>query len=313
MADSVHPRRVDAHSVRSRLQRFTVVGALAVTALASVIALGGGGAVAATQTDDERSAVTAGSGYLALGDSIVFGFRETANLPTPDYSNAANFAGYPENVSDALDLRLTNASCPGETSSSFVAENVPSNGCENGPFGSIGYRARAPLHAQYRGTQLRYAIHYLRENPHTRLVSLMIGANDALLCQHTTSDGCASELPAVLAQISTNVRTILGSLRGDAGYRGKIVIVSYYSLDYSSLTLNALSQTVNAAVYSAALPYTVVVADGYGLLENAAAQAGGASCTAGLLTSLTTGGCGVHPSVAGQSLLALALERAIKY
>ena len=55
----------------------------------------------------------------------------------------------------------------------------------------------------------------------------------------------------------------------------------------------------------------MVIADGFGEFEAAAAHSGGNTCTAGLLTQLSTGGCGIHPSYAGQSLLAQALEKAI--
>jgi hypothetical protein len=48
----------------------------------------------------------------------------------------------------------------------------------------------------------------------------------------------------------------------------------------------------------------VVIADGFGELQAASARSGGDTCTAGLLTQLSTGGCGIHPSYAGQALLA---------
>ena len=63
---------------------------------------------------------------------------------------------------------------------------------------------------------------------------------------------------------------------------------------------------------SAAKPFHVVMADGFAAFRAAARQSGGDSCKAGLLTQLTTGGCGVHPSLAGQALLALAVEQAIR-
>jgi hypothetical protein len=58
----------------------------------------------------------------------------------------------------------------------------------------------------------------------------------------------------------------------------------------------------------------VVIADGYGELQKAAAHFGGSVCQAGLITELrnTPGMCGIHPSYAGQSLLALSLEKAIR-
>ena len=64
---------------------------------------------------------------------------------------------------------------------------------------------------------------------------------------------------------------------------------------------------------AAAKPYHVVIADGYGELATATARFGGNSCTAGLLTQLgTVGKCGIHPSYAGQTLLAAAVEKAIR-
>src|SRR5258708_24063365 len=53
--------------------------------------------------------------YLALGDSVAFGFN-----PLVDPHNADNFIGYPTPVAAALKENLTNASCPGETSTHFI-------------------------------------------------------------------------------------------------------------------------------------------------------------------------------------------------
>ncbi len=256
--------------------------------------------------------VHAGSRYLALGDSVPFGFREATNQPLPDYTDAASFVGYPEDVAAELSLRTANASCPGETSASLIHAYAPSNGCESAAGGSgPGYRDAFPLHVGYRASQLHFAVHYLQGHRDTRLVSLMIGANDALLCQASTADHCVSELPAVLKQIATNVATILKRIRGEAAYRGQIVIVNYYSLNYSSPLANAQSQALNQAMDAGAKSYHVRFADGFGTFQRAAAQAGGDSCAAGLLTTLSTGGCGVHPSVAGQELLAGAIERVV--
>jgi len=280
--------------------------------LGVVLVAGLAGPLTPTFAGGHPGAPRSASGYLALGDSVTFGYREQANLPTPDYSDASSFVGYPEDVGVALGLHVANAACPGETSTSLIEPGVVSNGCENSPGGGPGYRTLYPLHVSYSGTQLQYALRYLRTHPHTGLVSLMIGANDAFLCQETTADHCAAELPAVLKQISSNVGDILWSIRRVAHYRGQIVIVNYYSLDYSNPTDNAGSQALNQAVDSAAQPFDVVIADGFSVFQNAALQSSGNTCQAGLLTQLTTGGCGIHPSVAGQALLALAVEEAIQ-
>ncbi len=278
--------------------------------LIAAMALGGGVAVAlpasASPHESHGHAVRAGSGYLALGDSVPFGFREAANAPTPDYTQPDTFVGYPEDVAANLSLDETNAACPGETSSSLIDVTAPSNGCEN------GYRLAFPLHVSYSGPQLAFAVHFLRSHHQTRLVSLMIGANDGFLCQNTTADHCASELPAVLQTIATNVGTILRTIRHHGDYEGQIVVVNYYSLDYTSPVQNGLSQALNQAIDAAAAPFGVEIADGFGAFQQAAAQAGGNTCAAGLLTTLTTGGCGVHPSVAGQAVLAGAVERVVR-
>jgi hypothetical protein len=56
----------------------------------------------------------------------------------------------------------------------------------------------------------------------------------------------------------------------------------------------------------------VKIADGYGLFGQASVRSGGSPCAAGLLTQIGGGKCGIHPSYAGQALLAQAVAKAIK-
>jgi lysophospholipase L1-like esterase len=258
-----------------------------------------------------------GTRYLALGDSVTFGYMESNVVPAPNYHNAASFFGYPELAGDALHLTVANAACSGETSSSLINPKAQSNGCENSPgHPSVGYRTQFPLHVKYKGSQLAFALSYLKAHKNVSLVSLMIGANDFFVCQETEADGCATtaEQKAVAAKVTSNIHTILGSIRKKAHYKGQIAIVNYYSLNYAVPAVNAQSQLLNKVQDAAAKPYHVVIADGYGELQKGAAHFGGSTCQAGLITELnnTPGMCGIHPSYAGQSLLALALEKAIK-
>ena len=137
--------------------------------------------------------------YLALGDSVAFGYVPPDAVPAPDYLDPSSFVGYPEDVAQALHIPVANASCPGETTASFYIPGAQSNGCENSPGSSVGYRTEFPLHVQYAGTQMLYALRYLATHRNTRLVTIDIGANDVFLCQETTADVCASpaELQAV--------------------------------------------------------------------------------------------------------------------
>lgn len=268
--------------------------------------------------------VVAGSRYLALGDSVSFGYIESNATTAQDYAKPKNFIGYPEDVAANLGLKLTNAACPGETTGSFINVNAQSNGCTNlpsttagGPPAPGGYRANYPLHAKYKNaneSQLAYAEAYLKKYPKTRLVSLMIGANDGFLCLEQSTDNCVSEFVALQKQIKHNAKIILKGLRG-TGYTGQIVVLTYYSTDYNSTIGNVQSQQVSKAVTDAGAKYGIEVADGFREFEAAAAQAGGDTCAAQLLTALTgadAGTCGVHPSLAGQALLAQAVEQAIE-
>src|SRR5712692_858675 len=83
--------------------------------------------------------------YLALGDSVAFGYS-----PLADPTNAGNFIGYPTPVAAALKETLTNASCPGETSSHFINLTGSDNVC--GP-----WRFNFPLHVAYSTAQLDFA------------------------------------------------------------------------------------------------------------------------------------------------------------
>jgi lysophospholipase L1-like esterase len=255
------------------------------------------------------SPVTRGSGYLALGDSVTFGYQEATVTPSPDYNDPASFLGYPEQIGTALHLKVTNLACPGETSASLINDKAPTLACEN------AYRKDFPLHVKYSGSQLAFAVSYLKQHKNVRLVSLMIGANDLFLCQETTPDGCMGpgELQAALAKISANVKTILSTIRKQAHYGGQIAIVNYYSLNYASPTVNSESQELNHALDTGAAPFHVRIADGYGQFQAASVRFGNSPCLAGLITQTGAyGTCGIHPSYAGQALLAKALTTAIK-
>jgi lysophospholipase L1-like esterase len=299
-------------SIRRRAFAVTVA---VVVAVASLVITAGTTLAATARVQP----VVAGSTYLALGDSIVFGYRESSNMPNPDYSNAANFMGYPEDIAAALGLKLTNAGCPGETTSSMIDKTADSNGCENRYDSTSqqqvagGYRTAFPLHTSYRRSQLPFAEQFLKRHPGTRLVTLTIGANDAFLCVSKTSDGCVSEFGTLLTTIKTNIATILKRIRA-TGYTGQIVLVDYYSLNYSDSTLTGEIQILNSNIEQAAKPYNVRVASAFNAFKNATAQNGGDTCQAELLTVLTNASspCGVHPSVQGQALLAQTAMARVK-
>jgi lysophospholipase L1-like esterase len=248
--------------------------------------------------------------YLALGDSVAFGYSPPQVTPPAAYEHAANFKGYPEYLGPWFGLQVKNASCPGETSGSLIDMTQQSNGCENSIGSDTGYRDLYPLHVGYPGNQLTYAKSFLhRYGSATKLVSINVGANDIFLCQATTSDQCTgSDFPATLNQIGTNLATILATLRG-VGYHGKLVVLAYYAISYTDPIQVAGTQLLNQTLSTVAQRYHALVADGYNTFKNASG-AGGDPCAAGLLIPLPGGGCNIHPSAYGQILLANAVAEA---
>jgi lysophospholipase L1-like esterase len=251
--------------------------------------------------------------YLALGDSVAFGYVPPEAVPAPNYRNAHSFVGYPEYLAQRLNERVSNASCPGETTASMLVAGAPSNGCENSPGSPVGYATLYPLHVQYRGTQMEYALHYLAAHKHTRLVTIDIGANDAFLCQETTPDQCSSpaELQGVANEIAANLGTVFHDLRIIAGYRGPIVALTYYSLSYSDPAAIASAQFLDSVIAGVTTASGGIVADGFAAFQGPSLGSGGDPCAAGLLIRLPNGTCNIHPSPAGHRLLAAAIAKAI--
>ena len=275
-----------------------------VLVLLGVVALVGGttpalAATAGPSSDTARHDRT----YLALGDSVPFGY--IGNRPDL-YPNPDNLVGWPNFVADELDLRLRNASCPGETTDSFIDATAQSNGCENRLGSDIGYRDLYPLHVTYEGSQLDYAIKTLDHGPRVRLVTLQLGANDGLICVATNACATPEGLAALAAHVQKNLDLILGQLRTEGHYWGRIAVVTYYALDYTDAAGVAFIQAVNQAMSAAAEANHAVVADGFGAFRSRALAAGGSSIAAGLVYPND-----VHPTAKGHRLLARAVERAI--
>lgn len=282
-----------------------LVGLTVLALLAAAVAVGTASASPPVTGTDANGA------YLALGDSVAFGYVPSQAVPAPNYFDAHSFVGYPEYLAQKLGERVWNASCPGETTTSLLT-GADSNGCEDGPGSSSGYRTAYPLHVEYQGTQMQDALDYLARHPHTRLVTIDVGANDFFLCEETTADHCSSpaELGALGQTLQTNLATILGKLRSTA-YRGPVVVLTYYSLSYTDKTQLAVTGLLNHVLSGVATAYGATVADGFGAFETASASSGGDPCAAGLLIKLPDGTCNVHPSALGQQVLAGAIANAI--
>ncbi len=239
-----------------------------------------------------------GRPYLALGDSVSFGFITQAGF---EYVNPDNFIGFPTYVGQAIKLRTSNAACPGETTGSFLSSTALDDGCR-------AYRAAVPLHVSYTSTQLDFALSFLKSHPETRLVTVGLGANDLLLLRNACGGipACiAAGLQQVLTDVAANLLEILNDLRA-TGFRGIIVVVNYYSVDYSDPIETGFTAALNQAIAAASAQTGTIVADVFTAFQTASVPAGGHTCNAGLLNASPRNEftCDVHPSQSGQMLSA---------
>ncbi len=290
--------------------RRVVAAGVALTAGLTAIPAGAGTAAADPLNGNDRNGI-----YLALGDSVAFGYRPLAATPTPNYYHPRSFVSYANYVAADLGERVDNASCPGETAGSMLNVTAISNGCENTLGAPGGYRTQYPLHVHYSGSQMAYAVKYLSEHLNrTSLVSIDIGANDGFVCQETGACSSAAGLDAALAQITTNVHDILAQIRA-TGYKGPLVLLNYYSTapykDPSQAGAVYLTQLLNQALDAGTAGDNVIIADGFSAFAEAASTTPTDDpCAAGLLIKVP-GGCNIHPSQQGHQVLAAAIETAL--
>jgi lysophospholipase L1-like esterase len=233
--------------------------------------------------------------YLALGDSIAFGYNPLV-MPV----NLDKYVGYPEIVSDLTHRKVANASCYGESSGSFLVLGGPDTGCAQ-------WRAILPLKVTYSGTQMQYALDYLRVDlKKTDLITIDIGVNDlgVLLASCKGVVTCAElGLPATLAAYAQNLTIIFGGIRA-AGYTGPIVAVTPYAVNYDDpVEVDGLI-ALDGVLAEVATGFDVQVADAFDAFLAADIPTSGDSCAAGLLIKLPGGTCDIHPSLAGQTLIA---------
>ncbi len=269
--------------------------------------------------DDDKKA------YLALGDSVAFGFNPTLFGPPPTpLPTPAQFIGYPEIVSKWTGLLDINPSCPGETSGSFLTFGAPDNGCNGmGPQGQPPFKMTIGLHTNYPGSQMQFALDQLRTDKSIKLVTLSIGGNDLSLLQAACAPtanfvGCVTTgLPGVLGSYGANLDRILNSLRNEAKYHGQLVVVTNYSPSGNPVFVGAVF-ALNQVAIAVGKKYKVGIADGFGAFQLFSAPFGGDPCAAGLLIPLPVGypgppgACDIHPSAKGRDLLAATVVLTLK-
>ena len=259
--------------------------------------------------------------YLTLGDSIPFGFNPLVPLNTPNLLSF--YLGYPQVVAQANPaLHLANASCPGETSSSFITGTPPDDGCHE-------WRAALPLFVTYSSSaqsQIAYAVSFLRANPTTSLVTITIGGDDLLLLENTCAASSADQsvvqscelagIGKVLATYARNLTEIYLAIRIRAHYRGPIVAVNYFSPDYHNLLETVSLIELNGITQALTSAFGGKVADAFSAFQAASAAGGGLPCAPNVGLAFPNpppfSGCNVHPTPLGQQLIGNLVLQALK-
>lgn len=216
-----------------------------------------------------------GSTYLALGDSLAYGYHAAqfkSELESKGFVEPATFdEGYVDDFSAALrlthpSLQTVNDGCPGETTETFIDGSGIPGYCAGGPTGTpFPY---AFLHHSYGShtSQLADALAILRENPNVSPITLDIGANDVLQflasrCGFPATFSCTpAEVEGEFAHIAGNVLSILTQLHA-AAPNAQIVLLGLYNPyptvlpapggDKTTAALNKALQGVAAAVPNA--------------------------------------------------------------
>jgi len=236
-----------------------------------------------------------GPRYLALGDSIAFGYSPLLEDPwVPE-----RFVGYPELIEQQTHITTTNLACPGQTAQAMVARGAIDAGCFE--MREAARAAGVPLlHANYEGTQLRAALEAVASKNLPSLVSIQGGGNELSIC----ADGPHPShcLHAMVGKITASLREVTERLRA-AGYRGRVVLVGYHLVP----GLEAPLGRVNRAIKRAARGWHVSFADTAAPFEQYARRHHGDLCTTGLLVKLADGSCDLHPTLIGQRLIADAV------
>lgn len=306
----------------------TALYRVCVRTLACVVAVVALGALALAPA---AGAAGVGNTYLALGDSLAYGYHQAQfqeELKAKGFVEAKNFNdGYVDDFGATLKLvnpklQIVNDGCPGETTDTMInGSGVGAGFCAGGPTGSPF--PKAFLHHSYPGTQLADALAIAKE-PGVGTITLDIGANDILqflgsTCGFPATFTCTpAQIEAEIGHVTANVGSILAQLRA-AAPKAKIVFVSQYNPFPTVLkpegTGDATVEALNGALKSVAAKFGVSFANTARVINFSGTHGGpeaGDIPTVCTFTAMCPGGvfnpaspaADIHPTKAGYAAMA---------
>jgi lysophospholipase L1-like esterase len=176
-----------------------------------------------------QSASSPQSYYLALGDSIAYGFqpaKQKAGLPPSGFNSGYVdvFAARLRTV--APKIRVVNYGCPGESTKTFINGGCPGRGDVKG------------LHDVFKGSQLDAALAFLRAHPgQVSPITLTLYGNDLfeLVDQCKGDFACAqARSPRSFAQFGSRLTSIFKRLQA-AAPKAAIIVTGGWNFNIDDL------------------------------------------------------------------------------
>jgi lysophospholipase L1-like esterase len=245
--------------------------------------------------------------YLALGDSIAYGFqpaKASAGLPPSKFNT-----GYVDVFASRLrtiapKLRVVNYACPGESTKTFV-----DGGCS-------GRRDVRGLHDAYEGPQLTAALAFLlAHRGQVSPITLTLWGNDLF---DEFSPACKGDLVCIksharagLARFASRLTSIVGRLRA-AAPKAEIILTGAWNFDVEHLAqTDPLFRSIDATIARVAAAGKARVAKMYPVFSPVGnpAKAKARICA---LTFICSKG-DPHPTDAGYRAMAAAFVTASAY
>jgi lysophospholipase L1-like esterase len=242
--------------------------------------------------------------YLALGDSIAYGFQPAkakAGLPPSGFNT-----GYVDVFAARLraiapKIRVVNYACPGESTATFIH-----GGCS-------GRRDVRGLHDAFKGTQLGAALAFLRAHRgQVSPITLTLWGNDVFA---EFAPACKGDLACIgshsradLARFASRLATIVGRLRA-AAPKAEIILTGAWNFDVQKpAKSDPLFRSIDATIARVAAAGKARVAKMYPVFS----AVGGEKAPICALTFICSKG-DPHPTDAGYRAMAAAFLAASGY
>jgi lysophospholipase L1-like esterase len=203
---------------------------LGLVGVALALALAGWGGSAGEQQASAATYGSPGSYYLALGDSMTYGFQPTK--AKPGAAPSAFHTGYVDLFAARLrklsaGIQVVNYGCPGESTATFVRGGCPA------------FSDHVKLHDTFRGSQLKAALSFLRAHPgDVSPITVTLYGNDWLPVLLDTCNGdvtCARKhAPSATASFGSRLVSIVEKLRA-AAPTADIVVTGAWNPDPNQL------------------------------------------------------------------------------